>query len=66
MRNNIPADIRWLIKAKVWSAGELPPKFIAYSLVVVKEIMQENEELEKFMLLVISVPEWDAIKNHVL
>ncbi|KAH9686257.1 hypothetical protein KPL70_014303 [Citrus sinensis] len=30
MRNNIPADIRWLIEAKVRSAGELPPKFIAY------------------------------------
>ncbi|KAH9763969.1 hypothetical protein KPL70_001356 [Citrus sinensis] len=28
--NNIPADIRWLIEAKVRSAGELPPKFIAY------------------------------------
>ncbi|KAH9801431.1 hypothetical protein KPL71_001027 [Citrus sinensis] len=30
MRNNIPADIRWLIEAKVRSASELPPKFIAY------------------------------------
>ena len=30
MRNNIPADIRWLIEAKVQLAGELPPKFIAY------------------------------------
>ena len=30
MRNNIPADIRWLIEAKVRSAGELPPNFIAY------------------------------------
>ncbi|KAH9791563.1 hypothetical protein KPL71_003800 [Citrus sinensis] len=30
MRNNIPADIRWLIEAKVRSAGELPPKFIAF------------------------------------
>ena len=30
MRNNIPADIHWLIQAKVWLAGELPPKFIAY------------------------------------
>ncbi|KAH9782166.1 hypothetical protein KPL71_008774 [Citrus sinensis] len=30
MRNNIPADIRWLIEAKVRLAGELPPKFIAY------------------------------------
>ena len=30
MRNNIPADIRWLIEAKVRSAGKLPPKFIAY------------------------------------
>ena len=25
--------------------------------------MQESEELEEFMLLVISVPEWDAIKK---
>ena len=30
MKNNIPADIRWLIEAKVRLAGELPPKFIAY------------------------------------
>ena len=30
MRNNIPANIRWLIEAKVWLAGDLPPKFIAY------------------------------------
>ena len=30
MRNNIPADIRWLIEAKVQLAGELPPKSIAY------------------------------------
>ena len=30
MRNNIPADIRWLIEAKVRLVGELPPKFIAY------------------------------------
>ncbi|KAK9187312.1 hypothetical protein WN944_018704 [Citrus x changshan-huyou] len=30
MRNNIPADICWLIEAKVRLAGELPPKFIAY------------------------------------
>ena len=30
MRNNIPADIRWLIEAKVRLAGALPPKFIAY------------------------------------
>ena len=30
MRNNIPADIRWLIEAKVRLAGELPLKFIAF------------------------------------
>ncbi|KAK9180948.1 hypothetical protein WN944_024084 [Citrus x changshan-huyou] len=30
MRNNIHADICWLIEAKVRLAGELPPKFIAY------------------------------------
>ena len=30
MRNNIPADIRWLIEVKVRLASELPPKFIAY------------------------------------
>ena len=30
MRNNIPADIHWLIEAKVRLAGELPPKFIAH------------------------------------
>ncbi|KAK9175125.1 hypothetical protein WN944_027131 [Citrus x changshan-huyou] len=30
MKNNLPADIRWLIEAKVRLAGELPPKFIAY------------------------------------
>ncbi|KAK9226372.1 hypothetical protein WN943_011419 [Citrus x changshan-huyou] len=30
MRNNISADIRWLIEAKVRLVGELPPKFIAY------------------------------------
>ena len=30
MRNNIHADIRWLIKVKVRVAGELPPKLIAY------------------------------------
>ncbi|KAK9225773.1 hypothetical protein WN943_010817 [Citrus x changshan-huyou] len=30
MRNNISADIRRLIKAKLRLAGELPPKFIAY------------------------------------
>ena len=29
MRNNIPTNIRWLIKAKVQLAGELPPKFTA-------------------------------------
>ena len=29
MRNNKPADIRWLIEAKVRLAGDLPPKFIA-------------------------------------
>ena len=57
MRNNIPADIRWLIEAKVRLAGELPPKLLHTCLVVVKEIMQENDELEEFMLLVISVPE---------
>ena len=32
MRNNIPADIRWLIEVKVRLAGELPPNFIAYML----------------------------------
>ena len=30
MRNNIHADIRWLIEAKVRLTSELPPKFIAY------------------------------------
>ena len=30
MRNNIPADIRLLIGAKVQLVGELPPKFIVY------------------------------------
>ena len=30
MRNNIPAEIHWLIKAKVRLASKLPPKFIAY------------------------------------
>ena len=30
MKNNISADIRWLIEAKVRSAGELSPKFIAF------------------------------------
>ena len=30
MKNNISADIRWLIEAKVRSAGESPPKFIAF------------------------------------
>ena len=30
MGNNIRADIRWLIEAKVRVTGELPPKFIAY------------------------------------
>ena len=30
IRNNIPADIRCLIEAKVRLAGELPLKFIAY------------------------------------
>ena len=52
MRNNIPADIRWLIEANVRLAGELPPNFITYmSGCVVKEIMQENEELEEFLFL---------------
>ena len=26
----MPADIRWLIEAKVWLADELSPKFITY------------------------------------
>ena len=30
MRNNISADIHWLIEAKVLLVGELPPKFIAF------------------------------------
>ena len=30
MKNNIPADIRWLIEAKVQLTGELPPKLITY------------------------------------
>ena len=30
MRNNIPADICWLIEAKVRLTGELPLKFIVY------------------------------------
>ena len=30
MRNNITADICWLIEAKLRLAGELPPKFIVY------------------------------------
>ena len=30
---------------------------------MVKKITQENEELEDFMLSVISVPEWDTIKK---
>ena len=30
MRNNIPADIRWLIETKVRFIGELPPKLITY------------------------------------
>ena len=30
MMNNIPADIRWFIEAKVRLAGELPPKFIVF------------------------------------
>ena len=57
MRNNIPADIRWLIEVKVRLAGELSQNLLHTCLVVVKEIMQENEELEEFLLLVISVPE---------
>ena len=57
MRNNIPADIHWLIKTKVRLAGELPPKFMHSCRVVVHEIMQENDKLAEFLLLVISVPE---------
>ena len=30
MKNNIPADIRWLIEAKLRLAGDLPPKFITF------------------------------------
>ena len=30
MSNNIHAEIRWLIEAKVRMTSELPPKFIAY------------------------------------
>ena len=30
MRNNIPADIRWLIEMKAQLASELPPKFITH------------------------------------
>ena len=30
MRNNIPANIRWLIEAKVRLVGKLPLKFILY------------------------------------
>ncbi|KAK9174912.1 hypothetical protein WN944_026916 [Citrus x changshan-huyou] len=30
MRNNIPADIHWVIEGKLRLVGELPPKFIAY------------------------------------
>ena len=57
MRNNIPADIRWLIEAKASLTGELPPKFIAYLPDCGKGIIQENEEFEEFLLLVINVPE---------
>ena len=66
MGNYIPADICWLIEVKVRLAGELPPNLLHTCLVVVKEIMQENEELEEFLLLVISVPESIVRKNHVL
>ena len=57
IRNNIPADIRWLIEAKVRLVGELPPKFIAYMPGCGKGNYARNNELEEFMLLVISVPE---------
>ena len=30
--NNILVNIRWLIEAKIWLAGELPPKFATYML----------------------------------
>ena len=57
MRNNIPADIRWLIEAKVRLAGELPLKFIVFMPGYDKGNYARNNELEEFMLLVISVPE---------
>ena len=57
MRNNIPADIHWLIGQKYdWQVSYLQ-NLLHTCLVVVKEIMQENDELEEFLLLVISVPE---------
>ena len=57
MRNNIPADIRWLIEAKVRLQVSYLQNLLHTCLVVVKKIMQENDELEEFLLLVISVPE---------
>ena len=57
MRNNIPADIRWLIEAKVRLQVSYLQNLLHTCLVVVKKIMQENEDLKEFMLLIISVLE---------
>ena len=57
MRNNIPADIRWLIEAKVRLAGELPPKFIAFMPGCGKGNYARKRRAQRIYVLVINVPE---------
>lgn len=56
MMNNIPIEICRLTKAKVSLASELPLNLLPTCLVAGKKTIQENEELDSFMFLVISVP----------
>ena len=56
MMNNIPIEIRRLTKEKVSLASELPLNLLPTCLVAGKKTIQENEVLDSFMFLVISVP----------
>ena len=55
MINGIPANIRWLIEAKIRLAGEVSNLFVSYILVLVKVHLLRKEELSDLVLNVLIV-----------
>ena len=66
MRNNIPADIRWLIEAKVRLVGELPPKFIAYMPGYSKKNYARKQRARKISVACHKCARMSCNKTHVL